>query len=841
MSKKDREATDRLKKYRGKRSPQSTPEPFGGGGRACSRLFVVQKHAARNMHFDLRLELGGVLLSWAVPRGPSTDPSVKRLAVEVEEHPVEYADFEGLIPEGNYGAGAVIVFDRGRWVPIEDPQEGLRKGKLLFDLWGLKLRGRWTLFRTKDGPRSWLLVKKPDAHASIDDELPQESVLSGRTVESLRDGDDPGAKLRASLKRRKVPRGEVEPRGLELTLARTANEPFSKPGWLFELKYDGYRLIAARRPEGALLRYRRGNDATASFPEIAAVMRALPFDSLVLDGEIVVLDPLGRPSFQLLQQRVHLSRSADIQTAMVQLPATLFVFDLLACEGHDLRSLPLIERKKFLQQVVPPAGPVRFADHFEDQGLTLFEEVGRLGFEGIMAKRAAAPYPGRRTGDWLKIRADRVADLVIVGFSRPKGARSGLGALHLALHDGDGLVYAGRAGTGFTHRQLEELRELLEPSRRDVPPCTGAVPAGDRHVWVEPERIAEVRYKEWTGSGLLRHPVFLRLRDDKTIEECQRREREVALRESPVPDPRPAARTISFTNLNKLFWPDEGYTKGDLIEYYRSVSKWVLPYLADRPVVLTRYPVGISGKSFFQKDAPGFVPDWIRTETMWSEHARREIHYFICEDEQTLLYLANLGTIPLHLWSSRVASLQRPDWCILDLDPKQAPFEHVVRVARAIHALCREIELDCFVKTSGSTGLHVLLPLGGQCTYEQSRGLAELLARVIVAEHSEIATLRRTIAAREGRVYLDFLQNGHGRLLVAPFSVRPLPGAPVSAPLRWPEVTRRLAIGDFTIRTLPPKLRRRRVDPWAGLLDSTPDLHAALSRLQERLERRPDP
>jgi bifunctional non-homologous end joining protein LigD len=334
---------------------------------------------------------------------------------------------------------------------------------------------------------------------------------------------------------------------------------------------------------------------------------------------------------------------------------------------------------------------------------------------------------------------------------------------------------------------------------------------------------------------MLRHPVFLRFRDDKTIEDCERRQPETAVAEPTPRAPRRAPQTISYTNLTKVFWPEEGYTKGDLIEYYRAVSKWLLPYLADRPVVLTRYPDGIRGKSFFQKDAPGFVPDWIRTETMWSEHAKREIHYFICEDEETLLYLANLGTIPLHLWSSRIASLQHPDWCILDLDPKQAPFAHVVAVARAIHALCDEIGLDCFVKTSGSTGLHVLLPLGGLCTYEQSRGLAELVARVIVAEQRKIATLTRSIAAREGRVYIDFLQNGHGRLLVSPFSVRPLPGAPVSAPLRWNEVKKGLEIRDFTIRTLPPKLRRRRRDPWAALLGSTPDLYRALSRLQSRL------
>jgi bifunctional non-homologous end joining protein LigD len=835
VGKKKGESTDRLEEYRSKRSAQHTPEPFGRGSDRRSRLFVVQKHAARNLHFDLRLELGGVLLSWAVPKGPSLDPEVKRLAMHVEDHPVDYADFEGIIPEGNYGAGAVILFDRGRWIPIEDPEAGLEKGKLLFDLDGHKLHGRWTLFRTKDGPRSWLLVKKPDGHACPDAEIPQESILSGLTVEELRDGADPTAALRSRLVRLKAPRGEIDPRRVELMLARNADAPFTKPGWLFELKYDGYRLIAARRGRDAVLRYRRGGDATASFPEIAAVLRALPYDPLVLDGELVVLDAMGKPSFQRLQQRVHLARATDIRAATVRLPVTLFVFDVLACEGHDLRPLPLAERKKILRSIVPPAGPVRYADHFDERGELMFEEVGRLGFEGIVAKKADAPYSGGRSPGWLKIRSDRVGDFVIVGFSRPKGTRSGIGALHLAVLAGEGLTYAGRVGTGFGVKELDQLREQLEPTRRDAPPCAGPVPRGEQHVWVSPELVAEVRYKEWTGAGVLRHPVFLRLRDDKTAEECERRDDTGDTFEPSPVTPHPAPRVVNFTNLEKVFWPAEGYTKGDLIDYYRSVSDRLLPYLEDRPVVLTRYPDGIAGKSFYQKDAPAFVPEWIRTETMWSEHAQREIRYFVCENEETLAYLANLGTIPLHLWSSRVGSLQYPDWCILDLDPKQAPFSHVVRIARAIRGLCEDIGLPSYVKTSGSTGLHVLLPLAGQCTYEQSRRLAEVLARVIVAEHRDVATIARSIAAREGRVYVDFLQNGHGRLLVAPFSVRPLPGAPVSAPLRWTEVTARLDIGRFTIRSLQDRLRRQRGDPGGGMLDQVPDLEGALKRLHERL------
>jgi len=641
------------------------------------------------------------------------------------------------------------------------------------------------------------------------------------------------SELRERIRSTGAPEGSVDARSIEPMLARVADEPFSAPGWLFELKYDGFRMIGARVHGKPFLRYRRGQEATGSFPEIARTLGRLPYADLVLDGEVVVLDETGKPSFERLQQRVHLTRPRDIEDATVRLAATLFAFDLLACEGFDLRSLPLERRKRLLRDVLPPAGPIRYADHYEDRGEEVFAEVGRLGFEGIVAKRADAPYTSTRSPAWLKIRVDRTGDFAIVGHTRPKGSRQAIGALHLACRGGSGWLYAGRVGTGLTDELLGRLRELLASNRVDEPPCAGA-PSGRDHVWVRPTVVCEVRYKEWTGAGSLRHPVFLRLREDRAVDACET---------APAPDvpappsvpPPPPDRSVPFTNLDKVFWPDEGYTKGDLIEYYREVSPWLLPYLVDRPVVLTRYPDGIHGKNFYQKDAPAFVPDWIRTETMWSEHARREIRYFVVEDETSLTYLANLGTIPLHLWSSRVGSLQHPDWCILDLDPKRAPFSDVVRVARSLRTLCTEIGLESFVKTSGSTGLHVLLPLGGRCTYEQSRLLAELLARVVVAELGEIATLVRAVGDRGERVYVDYLQNGHGRLLVSPYSVRPLAGAPVSAPLRWTEVDGRLDIRRHTIRTMPRRLARMKQDPLRPALDRTPDLERALAALAARV------
>ncbi len=838
MARKGKPKAPDLAEYRAKRSAERTPEPFSGPAEDRPGLFVVHKHAARNLHFDLRLEVGGVLKSWAVPKGPSPNPEDKRLAVHVEDHPLEYGDFEGLIPEGNYGAGAVIVWDRGLWVPIKDPKHGIDQGKLLFDLRGYKLRGRWTLFKIKRGEKEWLLVKKPDAYATKEgEELEQQSVLSGLTVEELKQGKDRAAKIRKESERLGAPRDNVAPLKVGLMLAQPREDAFTDDAWLFELKYDGYRLIAARGEDGKpLLRYRRGQDVTARFPEISIALAKLPYAGLVLDGEVVVLDDAGKPSFQRLQQRVQLSKPHDIQRASVQLPAKLFVFDLLGFEDFDLRPLPLTERKRLLREVLPRAGPLAYSDHIVGQGEAMYEQVREMRLEGLIAKRADSAYQAGRGGDWLKIRVDRTGDFAIVGHTAPKRGRAGLGALHLALREGGQWVYAGRVGTGFDDKLLRELREALDAAPRSDPPPAGPVPKGDEHTWVEPLLVAEVRYKETTADGQLRHPVFLRLRDDKPLEECVR---EGAGDEAGVPaiepidaiEPEPASEQPVFSNLDKVFWPEEGYTKGDLIDYYVGVSRWLLPYLEDRPVVLTRYPDGIHGKNFFQKDAPEFVPRWVRTETMWSENAEREIRYFICDDERTLAFLANLGTIPLHIWSSRVADLQHPDWCILDLDPKGAPFQHVVKVAQVIRALCREIELPSFVKTSGSSGLHVLVPLAGQCTYEQSRMLGQLLATAIVARLPEIATTARSLSAREGKVYVDFLQNGHGRLLVSPLCVRPLPGAPVSMMLRWSEVTAKLDIGRFTIKNAAQRLSRMKRDPMLGVLSEEPELGEALERL----------
>jgi bifunctional non-homologous end joining protein LigD len=873
-----RQGSDPLGRYRAMRDASRTTEPFGaarGTEAAPFGLFVVQKHAASRLHYDFRLELGGVLLSWAVPKGPSADPAEKRLAVRTEDHPLEYADFEGVIPEGSYGAGPVVVWDRGTFEWMEDPASGLEKGKLLFALHGHKLRGTWTLVRTRRAPREWLLIKHRDAFDSTGPAPGEASVLSGRTVEDLEAGRDPGTGIEVDLARAGAPRRQVRVAEARPMLAESRDLPFSGEGWLFEVKYDGYRALAGKDGRAVEIRYRGGRDATALYPELAAALRALPAARAVLDGEIAVLDEEGRPSFQALQRRAQLSRPRDVERAARERPATFLAFDLLALGDRDARPLPLRARKEALRRLLPPSGALRYADHVEAQGEALFAAARARGLEGIVAKRADAPYRAGRSAAWVKVRSERSDDFAVVGYTEPRRGRAGFGALHLAVGRGDGFAYAGSVGTGFSQDDLASIAARLERLRPAPSPPPGAPRArGDR--WVEPELVAEVRYLEWTADGRLRHPVFVRMRDDKRPGECQAPPPRDPPPAAPPPEaheaavergggagppdarePGPAragerdgsrARTAAvppasvhasgdppLTNLDKVYWPADGYTKGDLIAYYRAVGPWILPYLEGRPLTLTRFPDGIEGKSFFQKDAPAWTPSWVRTETVWSEDAKREISYFVADDVESLLYVVNLGSIPLHVWASRLPDLARPDWAVLDIDPKDAPFGHVVRIARQLGRLCREVGLPSYPKTTGQRGLHVLVPLGRQLTHAQARDLAHALCRRVADEMPDVATLARTVAARGGRVYLDWLQNGQGKTLVAPFSVRPRPGAPVSTPLRWSEVNAGLDPARFTIETVPRRLRRRGEDPLRPVLEERPDLLAALRRLARLL------
>ncbi|MEM6531380.1 MAG: DNA ligase D [Myxococcota bacterium] len=817
---------DKLARYRAKRKASLTPEPFGGA-RLAPGMFVLHKHHATRVHWDLRLEMGGVLVSWAVPKGPSLDPSEKRFAVHVEDHPLEYGDFEGVIPEGNYGAGPVILWDRGRWVPIEEPVAGMENGKLNFELYGYKVRGRFTLVKTTRGDNDWLLIKKPDQFALPNDEqsFSDRSVISGLTAEEVASGG------RRHFELEEFPRGRIELRAPKVMLAETSRLPFDRKGWIFELKFDGYRLAAVKNREAVRLFYRSGNDATALYPEVVQAVEALPVEAAILDGEVVVNDATGRPSFNLLQQRSGLSRDRDVARARVELPAVYFAFDLLALNDHNLRGAVLLRRREILRELLPDAGPLRFSDDVVARGKALFAQVESLGLEGIVAKDGRSRYQGARSSSWQKVKAERIDTFLVVGYKIQKDGTEGLGSLVIAAWHGAELRYTGRVGSGFTEEQRKALYDALEASRASACPCVPVPP--DKNVrWVDPKLLARVRYREWVASGVLRFPVFEGLVDASP---------ESAFQLAPTPadellDDAPSETpSVILTNPKKVFWPDEGYTKGDLVAYYRAVAPWLLPHLEDRPVVLTRYPDGITGKNFFQKDAPEWTPDWMRRVRMWSEHAEREIDYFVVDSVEALAYLANSGAIPLHVWASRVGALPKPDWATIDLDPKEAPFEHVVAIAREIHAICEAIEMPHYVKTTGSSGLHILIPLDGSLTHGQARSFAEILGRIVADRLPEIATLTRTLSERQGRVYVDTGQNGHGKLIVSPFSVRPVPGAAVSMPLRWGQVTRRLHPRRFTISNAIRYLEREG-DALLAMFREAPDVVRALERLHALLD-----
>jgi bifunctional non-homologous end joining protein LigD len=841
------ERAPQLEAYRKKRDPERTPEPFGGRlFPASGRLFVVQKHAARRLHYDLRLEMDGVLKSWAVPKGPSVHAEEKRLAVHVEDHPVEYADFEGVIAPGNYGAGSVIVWDRGwyRSAKPEDPLEQLRRGKLEVELFGYKLRGRWTLARMSGRDKEWLLLKKADGAAGsqeLTDRYPQ-SIVSGLTVEEIADVQGRLASIRQHVEALGAPRREVAARTQPFMLATLSDRPPADKGWLFEIKFDGVRVLAARRGERVELYGRSGQMITGRYPDLTQALLALPVEHFVIDGEIVALDEGGRPSFQRLQPRMHLTNPRDIEGAAARIPIEGVFFDCLDLDGYDLRRLPLTTRKDCLRLLLPPLGPVHCVDHVVGHGQAFLEAADEQRLEGIVAKRASSAYAGSRSRDWLKIKCHRRQEFVIGGYTDPQGSRGHFGALHIGLYDNGRLVYVSKVGTGFDQAALKNIWEKLQPLARATPPFdAGAIPKGRGHHWVEPRLVCDVRFSDWTEDGGIRHPAFMGLRSDKRPEEC-RREVELVppLEETPAPaappppPPREEERVVKLTNLKKVFWPAEGYTKGDMVAYYERVAPLLLPYLRDRPIVLTRYPDGITGKSFFQKDAPEFAPAWVRTERVYSKDAEREIDYFVVDDVASLRYVANSASIPLHLWASRLGTLERPDWLVLDLDPKGAPFTDVVKVARALHRILDDLELPSYPKTSGATGLHILLPLGAHYTYEQVRTFARLLAVLGVEAEPEISTIARPLRARGGKVYIDFGQNGHGQTIVAPFSLRPLPGAPASCPLLWSEVTARLDPARFSMTTLPKRFDKM-ADPLLPVLTGTIDMAAAVARIEKRL------
>jgi bifunctional non-homologous end joining protein LigD len=834
-----------LRQYRAKRDAARTPEPFGEERPAARlaadapRRFVVQQHAARQLHWDLRLEIDGVLVSWAVPKGPSVDPEEKRLAVRTEDHPLEYADFEGIIPEGNYGAGAMIVWDCGvyRSVDGHSPQAGLEAGKLDLSLEGHKLRGRFALVQTRRGEgRDWLLFRKgrslEEAEASA--AMAPQSVLSGLTVAEVAAGTNRASELLEAMPKRGAPRRELPRDAYAPMLAIRGERPFSRAGWLFELKVDGVRALAVRRGRDVELRVRSGAERSALYPELITALRALPVDEFAIDGEIAAFDGRGRSSFERVQRRFTQTDPNAIADVVREAPVGFVAFDLLSACGRDLRGLPLVQRKELLSHFCPRVGVVRFADHVEGDGERLYEAAEKHGLEGIVAKRGASKYrSGVRSPDWQKLKIPRTARLVVGGIVPGKGSRSALGSLMCGWYRDDQLIYAGNIGSGLSEDAIRHVLTFADAHERDTSTFAelpSPLPRGTRHL--EPQLVLEGRFTELTSAGVMRHPVFLRWLEDTPPEEClaPRTRDSGGGTASPPSEIAPAEPAPALTRVDKVFWPTEGYTKGDLLAYYEAIWPWLAPYLRDRPVVLTRYPDGIEGKHFYQKNAPEFTPDWVTRESI------EGTDYFICNELRTLLYVINSGAIPLHVWSARRDRIDYPDWLILDLDPKEAPFAHVVEIARAAHRLLDELDTPHFVKTSGQDGLHVMLPLGerAELGHDEAKRLAEILARVLCSELPEIATVARPVAARGDKVYVDYLQNGRGKLIAAPFSVRPRSGAPVSTPLTWKQVTRRLDPTRWNVVRTPRQMAKNG-DPMAGLLQCEVDVDALLDALATRL------
>lgn len=845
--------------------------------------------------------MGGELASFAVPKGPSFDPGERRLAVHTEDHPIAYLDFEDVIPEGNYGAGAMIVWDLGRIVYLEPAEEGLEKGKLDFVLYGHKLRGRFAFVRTGNragrSPNEkdqWLLIKKNDEFADPKRDIVVEeprSILSGLTVEELYRKSEIAAEVEKDAESLGAVRGDVDARRTVPMLCGTTEVPLDDTSRLYELKLDGVRLLAEKRGEDVALVYRSQRVMTTTYPEVARAVRALAPARVVIDGEVVAFDEQGRPSFQRLGRRMHLTRPHDVAHAASEVPVVLVVFDVLQIGDFDTRRLPLRARKELLSRIVPRRGVIRLLEHLEGDGRPIYELCKAVGLEGVVAKKADSPYRSgsERTDDWVKIKREREADFVVVAWVEGKGGRKSLGALEIASYVGDRLVLRGRVGSGLDDRTIGDLLERLRPLEVDEPVAEGNPfrPTGERH-FVRPEVVVNVKFSGFTDDGGVRHPVFNGVRADIGPSECTaspqsfetaparettNEERSDSGGSGPTPEseivgrpengaedaagdgtrrgasdaatrprnaesgplppgPRATPRMIG-TNRSKIFWPDEGYTKGDLLDYYAAIAPAILRFLRGRPIVLVRYPDGIAGKSFYQWNVPVGTPDWIRTLNLPDEEGEGK-NTFLVDDVNALLHVINLGCIPVHALPYRERTPDQCDYFVVDFDLGNHPFSDAVTLALALRETLGDIGLEGFPKTSGQSGFHVLVPLGPGVSFDTAKMLVELVGRLLQVRHHELSTLERRISARRERVFIDTGQTGRSRTIVAPYSVRAHPGATVSMPLRWDDVHRALDPRKFTMFTVPDQLAQHG-DALATFFDVRPDIPDVVARLGKKL------
>jgi bifunctional non-homologous end joining protein LigD len=835
-----------LEEYRRKRDFARTPEPRGARARprAERRTFVIQKHAARRLHYDFRLELGGVLKSWAVPKGPSLDPRQRHLAVETEDHPVEYGEFEGIIPAGEYGGGTVMIWDRGEWEPVGDPVRGLERGRLEFRLRGEKLAGQWRLVRMsgEGEQRNWLLLKSWDEAADRERDICAArplSVASGRTLEEIRDQGDAvwregkvvrtGAEATSGRSGGRSRPGKLEParlpassrrtlpRDLRPQLAQLVKRIPEGPGWLHEIKLDGYRLLGQIDGGRVRLLTRRGQDWTPKLPRLQEALAALPLSSAILDGELVLLRPDGTTSFQALQNALRDSDRGDV---------VFFAFDLPYCEGWDLRDSPLVERKRLLRHLLGEATNgklVRYSDHVEGRGREFYQQACSRMLEGVISKRADSRYVSRRTRSWVKTKCVHRQEFVVVGYTSPAGERTGFGALLLGYHDDEGrLVSAGRVGTGFDQVTLERLDSRLRALRAEAPPLDVTPPARlrrDAH-WVRPELVAEVEFLEWTEDGSLRHPSFIGLREDKPPE--------AIVREQPSDPPRVSGRgeraaragtdsaivaSVRITNPDRVLYPQQGLTKVALARYWESVAEDALPHIAGRPLAVVRCPQGRERSCFYQKHVRERAPDGVRGVEI-SEKTKTE-PVIVVDDVQGLVGLVQLGVLEVHPWGSTLDRLEQPDRVVFDLDPgPDVEFEAVIEGARTVRRLLDRLDLQSFVKTTGGKGLHVVVPLRPRAGWDEVRAFARAVAQAVVRDEPERYVATMSKAKRPGRIFVDYLRNGRGATSIAAFSTRAREGAPVSVPLRWSELGR-LEGGDaYDVDGVLRRLRALRSEPW---------------------------
>ncbi|WP_285269014.1 DNA ligase D [Kaistella rhinocerotis] len=870
-----------LEKYREKRSEDKTPEPFGGKPSGKELRFVIQKHDASHLHYDFRLEMEGVLKSWAVPKGPSMDPDIKRLAMMVEDHPYDYRTFEGIIPKGQYGGGTVIVWDEGTYIPsdvegdIKAYEKELRKdleaGRLKFKMNGKKLKGEFALVKTKGrGENSWLLMKLEDEFATKKDITKlDESVISGKSIAEMEKspdkvyGEEDAEKKEKKTKAKKTenPSSTKKDTATETSkpkksskdsktvekllknapaqkfytsvdpmLATLVDKPFDSDEWIYEVKWDGYRAVAFMNDGEVTMKSRNDKSFNEKFYPIYDELKQINLNA-VIDGEIVVVGSNGQANFGALQ---NWRSEADGDLVF-------YVFDILWLDGKDLKAFILMERREILKQILPKSQSILLSEAFETSGIEFLETAKKMDLEGIMAKRKDSEYHTKnRTKNWLKIKANKRQEVVIGGFTLNDDSRKQFSSLLVGVYQGKKLVYTGKVGTGFNTKDQKEMMEQFKPLITDKPPFDKEPdvnkpsrfrpdPPHATVTWLKPKLLCEVAFTELTTDGIMRHPSFQGMRADKkatsvTLEKEQAVEKivedaaPIIAKRGKAPrktllNPKEKSQVkkingneVKFTNLDKVFWPDEKITKRDLINYYYQVAPYILPYLKGRPQSMNRFPDGIDGESFYFKDVTGKAPKWADTFKYVSETDGRARKYLVGKDEATLLFMANLGCIEMNPWNSTVEKPDNPTFCIIDLDPDKNSFDQVIETAQVTKQLLDDMGVPSYCKTSGSTGLHIYIPLANKYTYEQSKEFARALVTLVNQELPEITSIERIVKNREGKIYLDFLQNRPHATIAAAYSVRPKPGATVSMPLNWDEVKKGLKMKDFTIKNALERL-----------------------------------